>query len=286
MSYQPSATACPPAFLQHRNYLERLLTQYTSALQRTRNVAHLHLLSNCCGTRRYYYARMKQNGTTRRIYLGTKDNPTVQQLQRRRILQELVANAEADLKALDELIAAYRTTDPSAVINGLPKTYHIDLSTLFPPDMRYAVGKELLLRHNIQLLERKEPLHPEHLIHRTASGILVRSKSEVIIVNSVFSRVIAHLYEPLLLFVNQKTGEKIFLAPDLLLVSPLDGSLILWEHWGLLSKPGYLERNVEKLKDYQAAGFTPGNNLIITSDTLDGDLDSYQIERILDAWFK
>lgn len=277
--------ACPSSILLHREYLQRLLAQYTRALHRTRNVAHLHLLSHRRGARRYYYARMRQNNIIRRIYLGTKDNPTVQQLQRRRLLQELVSNIEADLKALDELIAAYRSTDTVSVMNTLPDTYCMDLSSLFPIDMRQRISNELLQHYGLQLIERKKPLHPEHKTQRTATGIWVRSKSEVAIVNSVFSRSIVHIYEPLLLRTIKETGQKVFLAPDLLLVSPIDGSLIIWEHWGLLSKPGYLERNMSKMKDYHAAGFTPGNNLIITSDTRDGDLDSFQIERILNAWF-
>ncbi len=277
--------ACPPSILLHREYLRKLLAQYTNALRRTRNVAHLHLLSHRRGSRRYYYARMRQKDTVRRIYLGTKDNPTVQQLQRRRLLQELVSNTEADLKALDELIEIYRSTDTVSVMNALPGTYSMDLSTLFPADMQQRISNQLLQQHGLQLIERKKPLHPEHKTQRTASGIWVRSKSEVVIVNCVFARAIIHIYEPLLLRTIKETGQKIFLAPDLLLVSPADGSLILWEHWGLLNTPGYLERNMEKMKDYHAAGFTPGNNLIITSDTRDGELDSYQVERILNAWF-
>ena len=278
--------ACPSSFLMHRNYLQRLLAQYTNALHKTRNVAHLHLYAQRKGNKRYYYARMRQNSTIRKIYLGTKDNLTVQQLQRRRLLQKLVSNTEADLKALEQLIAKYRSTDPAPVMSGLPGTYHMELSTLFPGGMRRDISAELLQHHGMQLLERKKPLHPEHKTQRAATGERVRSKSEMTIVNCVFSRGIAHLYEPLLLYIIKETGKKVFLAPDLILISPIDGSLLIWEHWGLLGKPGYLERNMNKLKDYQAAGFTPGNNLIITSDTLNGDLDSYQIERILDAWFK
>lgn len=290
----------PPAsdlahILQH---LQRLADRYRNMHRQTRRVAHLRLHAYEQSGRRYYCARTKQNGKWMDSYLGTAAHPAVRQLQKRRLLEELISSIEQDIRILEQCAAGLKPIQPDAVMAALPKAYQADAFELLAPagtgkgsgpdgtngygpgHPAFAMARDLLAAHDMRLLQRKKELHPEHLTHRTARGQLVRSKSEVVIANSLFARELPYLNEPLIEFRGA------FLAPDFLILSPYDYFIVLWEHWGLLGKPGYLERNMNKLKDYQAAGFTPGNNLIITSDTLNGDLDSYQIERILDAWFK
>ncbi len=274
--------------------LDGICQNYRTALNQTKSVAHLRLATKVSRGRRYYEARMRRQDQPRRIPLGTAENPTVQKLQARRLLQALINNLEYDMALLEKTIPRYRPTDPDVVMAGLPLAYQADPAKLFtitygtnslsPADGSSGsplqqIAKEQLAAHGIRLLQRTRPLHPEHLTQRTAKGPLVRSKSEVVISNSLFARNLPYLNEPLIAIGNA------MLAPDFLIFSPRDVSFYLWEHLGLLAKPGYLESNLEKLRDYQTAGFTPGNNLILTSDTTDGDLDSYRIERILDLWF-
>lgn len=298
------ALLAPPAsdLMRILQYLQRIAARYRSMHRQTRRVAALRLHAYEKNGKRYYCARTKQDGKWKDSYLGTARHPVVRQLQKRRLLEKLISNIEQDIRLLETCIAELKPIQPDVIMAAIPKAYQADPLELLshaakgaygydngssggdggygPDHPAFAMVHDLLAAHDMRLLQRKKELHPEHLTHRTARGQFVRSKSEVVIANSLFARELLYLNEPLIEFRGS------FLAPDFLILSPHDYSIVFWEHWGLLSKPGYLERNVEKLKDYQAAGFTPGNNLIITSDTLDGDLDSYQIERILDAWFK
>ena len=295
----------PRELLSLQNQLRGICQNYRAALNQTRSVAHLQLATKVSKGRRYYEARMLRQNQYHRISLGTADNPTVQKLQARRFLQVMIGNLEHDIALLEKTIDKYLPTDPDAVMAELPLAYRTDPARLLLPvisltadsgvesnagaatkdngdmqtDIFLKAAAIQLAQRGIRLLKRKKELHPEHLTQRTAKGPLVRSKSEVVISNSLFARSIPYLNEPLLAIGNT------LLAPDFLIFSPKNASFYLWEHWGLMDKPGYLERNINKMKDYHAAGFTPGNNLIITSDTQNGDLDSYQVERILNAWF-
>ena len=51
--------------------------------------------------------------------------------------------------------------------------------------------------------------------------------------------------------------------PDFI-IHKKDGSIVIWEHAGLLENDEYAQRFSKKLKIYEQAGFTRQNNLIIT----------------------
>lgn len=296
--------------------LRSLSDRYRTLYRQTRNYSALRLRCYDKNGRRYYLARSKVDGQWKDSYLGTDANPTVRILQKRRYLKELIDRIDHNIQLLERAASDFQSIDLNTVMGDLPRAFQTDPLTVINPsekaadhateiaakrmshmpeqktveifsqsalknetDALFGIASPLLSTHGMQLLQRKKILHPEHLIHRTAKGLLVRSKSEVIISNCLFARSLPYLNEPLIACGNK------FLSPDFLVLSPAGDEVFLWEHWGLLTKPGYLEDNLEKLQAYQMAGFTPQNNLIITADTTDGDLDSYRIERILDLWF-
>ena len=76
----------------------------------------------------------------------------------------------------------------------------------------------------------------EHLIHRTARGEMVRSKSEVIIANALAAKGIDYAYErPLLI-------EGVTKYPDFTIEDMESGQTIYWEHCGMLHVPTYRRR--------------------------------------------
>lgn len=285
----------PDELVRLQTRLERLLAGDKKLCQQTNRLAKTQLHMRQRNGRSYYDLRYLSSGKPVSRYLGKADHPTVRSLQQRRFLQSRIASTAHNLQLLSTVSERYRPLDSQSIMQGLPAAYRADPEAILP---EAGISDVVLRNCGIRLLKREAPLHPEHLTHRTAEGFMVRSKSEVVIINSVFVRGIAHLYEPLIairpktkeydgdgVFLNQPSGKEILLAPDLLLQSPSDGQIYLWEHFGMLAQPRYFQHFCDKLGDYIAAGFTPGNNLIITSDTVDGDLDSYSIERLLDVYF-
>ena len=45
-----------------------------------------------------------------------------------------------------------------------------------------------------------------------------------------------------------------------------DGSIVYWEHFGMMDKKDYQEKNYRKLQNYLANGIYPPHNLIVTFD--------------------
>ena len=74
----------------------------------------------------------------------------------------------------------------------------------------------------------------EHLVHRTTKGVLVRSKSELVIANHLESIGLDYHYERPL--VGEGTGGRRW--PDFTFVDDA-GDVVVWEHLGMLDRPDY-----------------------------------------------
>lgn len=117
--------------------------------------------------------------------------------------------------------------------------------------------------------------HIEGLIHKTLKdGLLVRSKSEVIIANMLYEANIDFEYEKFL----EENGKRFL--PDFTFEDAA-GDPIIWEHLGMLSNPAYKESWDKKLAFYKSIGFEEGTNLFTTKDHENGSINSDEIKEVL-----
>ena len=109
----------------------------------------------------------------------------------------------------------------------------------------------------------------KNLIHQTRRGEAVRSKSEVIIADMLFSKGLPdYAYERPLVAADGSTR-----YPDFTIEDAESGTTVYWEHLGLLHDPVYRERWERKLGWYRDNGVLPldeggGQNgtLVVTND--------------------
>ncbi|MES1243724.1 MAG: AAA family ATPase [Acidobacteriota bacterium] len=122
----------------------------------------------------------------------------------------------------------------------------------------------------------------EHLIHRTARGEMVRSKSEVIIANALAAKGVDYAYEwPL-------TIDGVTKYPDFTIEDMESGQTLYWEHCGMLHVPTYRQRWEEKLEWYRRHGIRVNGDdggaerkLIVTRDEANGSIDSAKIAKLI-----
>jgi ATP-dependent exoDNAse (exonuclease V) alpha subunit len=124
----------------------------------------------------------------------------------------------------------------------------------------------------------------QNLIHRTARGEMVRSKSEVIIADHLKHRGVEYAYEQAL------TIDGVTKYPDFTIEDAETGQTFYWEHCGMLHVPSYRRRWEEKLAWYRANAILPHEEgggtrgaLIITRDEPNGSIDSSGIDRLLET---
>ena len=106
---------------------------------------------------------------------------------------------------------------------------------------------------------KANPFKPEERIYDTDRGEKVRSKSEALIANLLYSLDISYRYEEEIRMVNGNVR-----YPDFTLLKKSTREVIYLEHLGLSDFEGYRVDNLRKLEEYQASGIYLGKNLIIT----------------------
>lgn len=125
----------------------------------------------------------------------------------------------------------------------------------------------------------KNPQYPEHLIHKTASGNLVRSKSEAIIDYCLYTHKIPFRYECAL------TLGQVTYYPDFTILHPDTGKLFYWEHFGRMDESSYSQKACSKLYHYSTYGIYPSVQLITTFETKDNPLSVELVEKTIQHYF-
>lgn len=121
--------------------------------------------------------------------------------------------------------------------------------------------------------------YPEKLIHNTYVGILVRSKSEVLIANALFSKQIPFRYEACL----QLGSHTVY--PDFTIRHPVTKKIYYWEHLGMMGEEGYLDNALTKIRRYCRNNIYPDGNLILTYESRQTPLDSELVLHIIEHYF-
>ena len=130
-----------------------------------------------------------------------------------------------------------------------------------------------------QIVQVGDDFFEDRLVHRTANGELVRSKSEVIIANALYYHHINYQYEPELVLEGRVK------RPDFKISDEDTGEEWYWEHCGMMDDPKYRKRWEEKKAFYKKNGIEEGKNLIVTYDE-QGSLDSQKVEKIIEDIFE
>ena len=122
----------------------------------------------------------------------------------------------------------------------------------------------------------------EGLVHRTGTGLAVRSKSELIIYEALRNAGYRPEYEkPLTLSGSTR-------YPDFTIEDEISGLTVYWEHLGMLDQTKYQQRWVAKLSWYRANGILPAEEgggpegtLITTTESLTTGFDFATVQKAI-----
>lgn len=222
---------------------------------------------------KYYTKVTTFRGKKRSEYLGKGTNSQVQLLQKKYYLRKAITAMESNIPMMEKFLKNYQPIDPNILQKQFPKAYQS-----LPQSCFDEAGVFDLDRWGSEPYE-KSTNRAENLLNFTKKGDKVRSKSEVIIANAVAARGLQYRYEEVTYINGYKK------APDFKIIDPRTGSIIYWEHLGLITDMEYLRQALYRIADYIRDGIIPGVNLILTFDDGENHIDSLMIERTLDLWF-
>lgn len=239
-----------------------------SALQKQIDAApNGHLV--CCHHGKYY--KCYQSDGHNRQYIPKSNRFLAEQLALKEYRTQLLQEMKQEKKAVDSYLHLHKSEDLSQQILHTPG-YSDLLSGFFQP-----LSDEL--NEWMHSSYEQNSSHPEHLIHKTPSGHLVRSKSEAMIDSLLYTNNIPFRYENIL------TLDTTSIYPDFTIRHPKTGKVYYWEHFGLMDDPSYSKHTASKLQLYISHGIIPSIDLITTYETLQYPLTADTIQKIIDHYF-
>ena len=134
-----------------------------------------------------------------------------------------------------------------------------------------------------QAINYKKDFIPENKNYRSIKNEVVRSKSEILIADTLNRMNIPYHYEfPIKLITED--GTKRTFHPDFLCLNRRTRKEFLWEHFGRMDAPEYATQTVNKLNLFACNGIFPGKNLITTMETSSQPLNTQQVKKLAEEF--
>lgn len=198
------------------------------------------------------FLSVRKNGSSKRTFLNKeRDEKTIRILSAKFYYKQLLPLAVKRKLLIEGLLEFEKAAPLEEVFNTLPD-----------PIKEFVEPFEIPLKKAIDEFESEEysPLDTRsgNYLIKTEEGIMVRSKAEMIINDSLLKSHIPHKYEKPIKIGNGT------LRPDFTILNRNTGKQFIWEHFGLMDNPQYVERFLKKLKTYEEAGYYLYDGLIAT----------------------
>lgn len=217
------------------------------------------------GVLQYYRVTEKYcNGT----YLKKKDLGIAKAIAQKEYNQKIAEILGRQLTLLDEGIKSLEKLDLNLVYERLPEEKRCLVEPVTLSDEEYA------LRWQSEEYKPK-PFADEAPELYTAKGERVRSKSEVIIADTLNRLGIPYRYEfPVSL-------KRFDVYPDFYCLNVRTRKEFIWEHFGMMSDCDYAASVVEKFNAYGEKNWLPGKNLLFTMESEVRPVSSKMIEQMI-----
>ena len=210
------------------------------------------------------------------LYLPKKEKEIAASLANKRYMKNELARLTLEYESAQAFLDHYRAHEGTLRRNFDERDKRgIDLKN----DIYDYVAEDEFVKNWLTEEYVHNTKYAEGLTFRTGSGLMVRSKSEVIIDSILTGMQIPHRYECQL-----KLGDMLFF-PDFTLLHPARRKIIYFEHFGMMDNEHYAEEAYRKLGIYNSFGIIQGVNLITTFEDSNNRLDLDYVKNQLAFYF-
>lgn len=225
------------------------------------------LESHCKNGETYYLRSIRKNGERIRIAITSNckdDQRLISELKERSNILHARPRIRKNIKELENFLEGFTPYNPE------------ELKYADNADSKLYLDGDICISEWTNARYERNPFRTEERIHKTKSGLYVRSKSEALIAD-----ILSDYNIPFRNDCKEMFG-KITKYPDFHLIRSWDGRLFIWEHFGLIENPSYLINTFEKIELYSRYGYSPGINFIITWETKDNPLTRDRVIQVLE----
>lgn len=249
-------------------------------------------ISQSHGNAQYYHR--KRPDDKRGFYIDANNYELAQGLAQKDYNKRLVASLKKELKILQ---SALSQLEKLTELNGTTETV---LNSLTP--LRRALIRPVTLSDSqyaaawISQKYKGKPFQPDSQKMYTSNGERVRSKSEVLIADTLKRLGVPYRYEfPLTLKIGDRNrdqtdtatrSKKLTIHPDFICLNLRTRQEFIWEHFGRMDDGNYSKKTAKKLRTYSENNIHPGKNLILTVEAVGLPLSSMYIEEIIHTYLK
>ena len=222
----------------------------------------------------YYHIINKGDNTG--TYISARNRGLVVQLAQKDYDKKVTESAAKEIKFLSKILKDCtqffkKNTLAEKLFQNLLKNRRALVEPVKLPDEEYAA--------RWQAIKYKKDFTPENKNYRTIKDEIVRSKSEILIADTLNRMNIPYHYEfPIKLITED--GTKRTFHPDFLCLNRRTRKEFLWEHFGRMDDAEYATQTVSKLNLFSRNGIFNGKNLITTMETGSQPLNTRQIQKI------
>ena len=226
----------------------------------------------------YYHIINKGDNTG--TYIPAEHRKLAVQLAQKDYDKKVTESAAKEIKFLSKILKnCTQFFKKNTLAEKIFQNLHKNRRTLVEPvklsDEEYAA--------RWQAINYKKDFTPENKNYRTIKDEVVRSKSEILIADTLNRMNIPYPYEfPIKLL--REDGTKTTFHPDFLCLNRRTRKEFLWEHFGRMDDAEYASQTVSKLNLFAHNGIFPGKNLITTMETATQPLNTRQIEKLAEEF--
>lgn len=253
-----------------------------------------------------YYQKIDKDGKNGR-YLDSAHRDLAQKLAQKAYNIKLLPAIKKELALLQAALTKIQEATkggeiPLVALELVNPECHALVTTATLTDQQYAAAW-------LSQKYKRKPFQPDSPELYTARGERVRSKSEVIIADTLNRLGVPYHYEfPLTLKIggrapvsrdlsNSSRATKsrelttsstttLTVHPDFLCLNLRTRQEFIWEHFGLMDDPDYAAKAVQKLQTYNQNDIHPGQSLVISTETTDFPLNTKHIENLINTFLK
>ena len=222
------------------------------------------------------------DSTQPRVYVPRKEEPLIKALAQKDYDQKFLKAAYKAEKQLDAISALHGARSASFLFHPLGEVYNGLSAVRKQLVTPYVLPDDLFIQQWLSVPYAGLGFMPQDPEIMTDRGERVRSKSEKIIADKLFSLGIPYRYE----YPVTIKGLGIVYA-DFTILDIRERREIIIEHFGMMQAADYSSRAFSKIDHYQSSGFTLGDDLLVS---FEGDRYVFQAKvfeaRIRDRVFR
>lgn len=246
-----------------RQALNKLQKQISEEKQEIKG--HLRISATKSGPQYYH---IKEKGDTRGIYIPRDMETFAEELAQKDYNIKIAKDLEEEIKLLNKFLEKYKAADPQAELEKLNEIRRQLITPVTLPAKDFASEWK-----KIKYIGKQ--MNTEGKVLLTSCGEKVRSKSEVIIADTLARYKVPYRYE-----YPVKVRDYV-LYPDFCCLNVRTRQEYIWEHLGMLDNPEYAEMTVQKIQAYQSSGYIIGKKLLLTMETGNIPLEQRQITAVI-----